>query len=452
MQSFYCDDRDLTAITEGTTIYDRNGHKCALIKVETTLEGLSFSTSSSNSGVVEVLQKNAEIWVYVEEGIKRLSISHLVYGGLSKFDIGSPLERGKTYILQLGLNKSSSLNSNIYGSVAITSTPSNADVFVDSLPVGKTPLVISQMIVGEHSLKLSYPGYNDYKESININEGEITEISAVIKSQITLEENNLNEPRREFNVNGVSFTMILVDGGVFQMGKMGNNMLDINLISNIATVTEIGMEDVKKVILKWEDPVHQVTLSTYYIGETEVTQELWQAVMNDNPSISKGPHRPVDNATWKDCQRFIAKLNKKTGEKFRLPTEAEWEFAARGGNKSKNYKYSGSNNIADVAWCNVTSSHKVKTKKANELGIYDMSGNVFEWCQDWYGQYHSDAQINPQGPAKGKFHVLRGGNCRLNTYKDIDVYRRFPNEAETAEKKSELSIPYIGFRLALSVW
>lgn len=424
VQSFLSDDHDLTAITEGTIVYDKNGNKCALIKVETTLDGLSFNTGSINSEVVKVLQNNAEIWVYVEEGTKRLTISHLTYGSLSKFDLGSSLERGKTYILRLGLNKSLSVKSATYGSVAITSTPSNADVFIDSLHVGQTPLVVSQMLVGDHSLKLSYPGYTDYKELINVKEGEISQITAIIKSPTNSDNNIINETRREFKVNGVSFCMILVDGGVFQMGN--------------EEITESA-------------PVHQVSLSTYYIGETEVTQQLWQEIMGNNPSSTKNPNKPVDNVTWKDCQKFIIKLNKLTGVKFRLPTEAEWEFAARGGNKSQNFKYSGSNNYSEVAWYNRSTIQNVKTKKANELGIFDMSGNVLEWCNDLYGDYKSETQNNPQGPSKGKWHVLRGGSSRRNntsfkSESDTEVYRRFDGRGF---ERNGLEPICMGFRLAL---
>ena len=164
-----------------------------------------------------------------------------------------------------------------------------------------------------------------------------------------------------------------------------------------------------------ESPVHDVTLSSYYIGETEVTQELWEAVMGSNPSYFSGSQKPVENVSWNDCQEFITKLNELTGENFRLPTEAEWEYAARGGNKSKGYKYSGSNTIGNVAWYDDNSSsttHDVKTKQANELGIYDMSGNVWEWCQDWYSStyYSSSPSNNPTGPTSGSDRVLRGGS------------------------------------------
>ena len=195
-----------------------------------------------------------------------------------------------------------------------------------------------------------------------------------------------------FTVNGVSFNMVRVDGGTFQMGatsEMGSDASDL------------------------EKPVHQVTLSTYSIGETEVTQALWQAVMGSNPSNWKGGNLPVEQVSWNDCQTFIQKLNQLTGKRFRLPTEAEWEYAARGGNKSRGYKYSGSNTIDDVAWYDGNSSnktHPVKTKQANELGLYDMSGNVWEWCQDWYGSYSSSAQTNPTGPSSASYRVYRGGS------------------------------------------
>ena len=197
---------------------------------------------------------------------------------------------------------------------------------------------------------------------------------------------------KTYTVNGVSFTMIEVEGGTFTMGSPDSD-----------SDADSG-----------EKPAHQVTLSSYYIGETEVTQELWQVVMGSNPSYFTGDLQcPVEYVSWYDCQTFISKLNELTGESFRLPTEAEWEYAARGGNKSKGYKYSGSNTIGNVAWYDDNSSsttHAVKTKHPNELGIYDMSGNVWEWCSDWYGSYSSSAQTNPTGPSSGFYRVLRGGS------------------------------------------
>jgi formylglycine-generating enzyme required for sulfatase activity len=166
-----------------------------------------------------------------------------------------------------------------------------------------------------------------------------------------------------------------------------------------------------------ESPAHRVTLSGYYIGKYEVTQAQWKAVMGSNPSSFKGDNLPVESVSWDDVQEFIRKLNQQTGKNYRLPTEAEWEFAARGGNSSRGYKYSGSNTVGNVAWYEDNSggpTHPVGTKQANELGIYDMSGNVWEWCSDWYGDWYGDgsgaAQSNPAGPATGSSRVFRGGS------------------------------------------
>lgn len=198
---------------------------------------------------------------------------------------------------------------------------------------------------------------------------------------------------RTFTVNGVSFKMIPVEGGTFTMGatpEQGGDAFDN------------------------EKPAHKVTLSSYAIGKYEVTQALWTAVMGSNPSKFKGDELPVEQVSWNDCQEFIKKLNSLTGNNFRLPTEAEWEFAARGGRKSKGYKYSGSNNLDEVAWYDDNSddmTHAVGTKRPNELGIYDMSGNVWEWCNDWWqDKYMPSAVTDPTGPTSGRSRVLRGGS------------------------------------------
>jgi sulfatase modifying factor 1 len=175
---------------------------------------------------------------------------------------------------------------------------------------------------------------------------------------------------------------------------------------------------------------HKVKLSSFYMQKTEVTQEFWKAVMGSNPSYFNGcPNCPVEQVSRDDIQQFISKLNAITGKKYRLPTEAEWEYAARGGKRSKGYKYAGSNEINEVAWFsdnNEGITHPVGQKKPNELGIYDMSGNVWEWCSDWYEEsyYSSSPGNNPQGPNSGSRCVLRGGGwddspqyCRVS-YRD----------------------------------
>ena len=235
------------------------------------------------------------------------------------------------------------------------------------------------------------------------------------------------EPKFEYEtytVKGVSFDMVSVAGGTFTMGATSEQGSDAD-------------SDAK--------PTHNVTLSDFMIGKTEVTQELWQAVMGSNPSDFKGNNLPVENVSWNDCQEFIKKLNSLTGLQFRLPTEAEWEYAARGGNKSKGYKYSGSNDIGSVAWYWYNSSpktHAVATKSPNELGLYDMSGNVDEWCSDWYGDYSSGSQTNPKGPSSGSERVVRGGSWFSSGW-TCRVSNRLSN---TPDERNN----YLGLRLALA--
>lgn len=237
--------------------------------------------------------------------------------------------------------------------------------------------------------------------------------------------------KKVITVNGVSFAMIRIEGGTFSMGATPEQ-------SNGYTTG------------KNETPVHTVTVSSFYMGETEVTQALWYAVMGYKPT-SDGPYwsfndglgdyYPAYNISYDDIQEFITKLNSITGMNFRMPTEAEWEYAARGGNRSAGYIFSGSDILGDVAWYTDNSNsktHEVKTKNANELGIYDMSGNIWEWCYDWYGDYGSSHETDPTGPATGSYRVLRGGSWANNAYR-CRVATRFdsrPNER------------YYGMRLA----
>ncbi len=237
---------------------------------------------------------------------------------------------------------------------------------------------------------------------------------------------------KTYTVNGITFTMVEVRGGTFTMGateEQGSEAWQIEL------------------------PTHKVTLPSYYIGQTEVTCGLWETVMGYNPTnfIGGDDTFPVDGVSWNDVQTFISKLNSMTGMKFRLPTEAEWEFAARGGTMSKGYKYSGSNHINVVAWYyenlayenGPTVFHSVGTRAPNELGIYDMSGNVVEWCQDWYTYWTSSKSVyNPTGPKSGYNRVCRGG-CVLNDAKQCRVsFRGDINRPD--EGKAGL-----GFRLAM---
>ena len=312
----------------------------------------------------------------------------------------------------------------IYGSLNVESTPIGATIYIDGKEIGKTPRYIDEVLIGQRALRLVKEGCEDYSETVSLAKGERKQVKAVLSKQEVQQPKATITPSSEdqtFTIDGVSFIMKFVEGGIFQMGSNDRE----------------AESD--------EKPVHSVTLSSYYIGETEVTQALWKAVMGSNPSRFKGDNFPVEQVSWNDCQRFIRKLNQKTGRNFCLPTETEWEYAARGGKKSNGYKYAGSNNIDSVAWYTDNSgskTHPVKGKSPNELGLYDMSGNVWEWCSDWYGKYSSSSQTNPQGPSFGSIRVLRGGSWRSSAGDCRVPYRYSSDPVNWINAR--------GFRLALS--
>lgn len=243
------------------------------------------------------------------------------------------------------------------------------------------------------------------------------------------ESSSMDSGVLEFEVEDVSFKMILVEHGSFTMGATSEQ--------------EDTFND--------EKPAHKVTLTKdYYMGETQVTQALWKAVMGNNPSEFEGEERPVERVSWDYCQEFIRKLNKKLrsqlhGKSFRLPTEAEWEFAARGGNKSCGYQYSGSDDLDKVACYSGNSGREtcdVASFAPNELGIYDMSGNVWEWCYDWYGSYNHSAQTDPKGPLSRALRVFRGGSWH-------DVVGGYRLSCRCCNGPG-ISFSFLGLRLALS--
>jgi formylglycine-generating enzyme required for sulfatase activity len=297
--------------------------------------------------------------------------------------------------------------------VSLSCNVSNAQISVDGQDKGQLSNV-SQLAYGHHAITLKAEGYNDYIGSIEISQAQRTFSFSMVAKE---------GEKQTFTVKWVSFTMIPVKGGTFQMG---------------ATSEQKNPE-------KNEQPVHSVTLSDYYIGETEVTQDLWEAVMGSNPSSGlQSANRPVTRVSWNDCQTFIQKLSALTGKKFRLPTEAEWEYAARGGRKSHGYTFAGSNQYTSVAWCLHNSgnhTHDVKMMSPNELGIYDMSGNVQEWCQDLYSTYSSSAATNPHGPKSGYDRVARGGGWCFGAYDSRVSSRSFNAPSNPCN--------FLGLRLAL---
>ncbi len=295
----------------------------------------------------------------------------------------------------------------IQGNLSVNFKPFGSDVYVDGVKVGQSPRVFNGVLVGNHNVEIRKSGYTTSRQTVTISEGQTASISGSLTSTTSASSTNAlsssgsSQSGNTLTIpvkNGINIEMVKVEAGSFNMGATPE--------------MENPNED--------EKPVHRVTLTNnYYIGKYEVTQALWKIVMGSNPSNSKGDNLPVEKVSWNDCQKFISKLNKLTGKSFRLPTEAEWEYAARGGNKSRGYQYSGSNTIGDVAWYDGNSgskTHAVGTKQPNELGAFDMTGNVWEWCQDWFNRYSSSPQTNPIGAVSGSCRVYRGGSCCYSGY------------------------------------
>ena len=429
---------------------DLAGQACGLVKVQLADEGAQFE--GNVFGKVEY--RTGEYWVYMTLGAYMLRIKHPKFVPLDvNFrDYGISGVEGKvTYTLTLLMGEKTQ-------KLIIDYTPKDAMVLVDSKPYQENGHLELTLPVGSHDYVIAKKGYTTIEGVAKLNKdnprritetlqleksNEIVQVPSKQQDNPTPIANKQEQPvtqptsqmgssivnqsnKETITVGNVSFNMIRVEGGTFQMGATSEQGNDAG---------------------NSEKPAHQVTLSSYYIGETEVTQQLWRAVMGSNPSKHKGKKHPVGNVSWNDCQEFIRKLNAKTGRQFRLPTEAEWEYAARGGKKSQGYKYSGSNTIDDVAWYSNTTKYKgtrdVKTKKANELGLYDMSGNVWEWCQDWFGYeyYSSSSQSDPKGPSSGSSRVHRGGS-----YFEKSMECRVSNRDG---RSPGVALSFLGLRLAL---
>ena len=449
---------DVTASSLENIRMDDVGNPCALVKI-LLLDGIS---KVQGNVIGDIKEYSSEKWVYLSKGTKEIRIIPMHYKPLRVYfpDFGiDGVESKRTYVLDLvkatgGAESIMQQNQ----SLIIKYSPSTATVLVDNKMVrGSNGVAKTTLPVGQHSFVVFCDGYESEEGTVKLKASAPSNLQITLTKE-TIEESSVNETsqRSQKRVNqqaevnlsqptitnqvtssvasnsntisisvkdGVSIDMVKVEAGTFMMGATSEMDLDIG-----------------------EKPVHQVTLTNdYYMGKYEVTQALWQAVMGSNPSNFKGDNLPVETVNWNDCQEFISKLNSLTGRKFRLPTEAEWEYAARGGKKSRGYQYSGNSNISDVAWYEGNSrskTHPVGRKQANELGIYDMSGNVWEWCSDWYGSYSSSSQTNPTGADSGAGRVCRGGGwcddavcCRLS-YR----YGHTPDSRRT----------YLGLRLALS--
>ena len=406
VKSFKLAGSDLTAMTQPRK--DLNDRNCALVKVLFVGDILNIE----GNVVMPLVKRNNETWVYMPQNTRQMKVITKNYLPLmvtfADYDV-ERLESNRTYVLTLLSN--SSQPSQQSQTLTIRYTPTNATVLVDNKMVkGTNGVAQTTLPVGQHSYIVFCDGYESEegmvklkasapsnlqitltKEAMAIQQSPVSQ--PVVAQQPAAQPTVANSDHISIPVkDGISIDMVRVEAGTFTMGATA------------------------EMKYPWDDekPAHQVTLANdYYMGKYEVTQALWQAVMGNNPSNFKGDNLPVEMVTWDECQEFISQLNRITGKTFRLPTEAEWEYAARGGNKSRDYQYSGSNHLSDVAWCKDnggSKTHAVGTKQPNELGIYDMSGNVLEWCQDWYGEYNSSSQVNPTGANIGLGRVGRGGS------------------------------------------
>ena len=444
VKSFKLASSDLTAQTQPRK--DLNNRNCALIKVGLGLQGVQFEGSI----IGNVENKTGEYWVYMPQGNRMLKVKHANYAPVmvSFTDYGvEKVESNRTY--ELVVTASGVVQAEQKQKLTIRYTPSSATVLVDNKMVkGSNGVAQTTLPVGQHSFIVFCDGYDSEEGTVKLKvstpsnlqitlskEATATQQSTVAQPIVAQQPTVVQQPVAQTPVtnrdkitipvkDGISIDMVRVEAGTFTMGATPE------------------MEN------PWDDekPVHQVTLTNdYYIGKYEVTQALWQAVMGSNPSEFKGNNLPVEQVSIKDCQKFISKLNKMAGKRFRLPTEAEWEYAARGGKNSRGYQYSGSNKISDVAWYDGNSgseTHPVGTKQANELELYDMSGNVYELCQDWKGSYSNSSQTNPTGPTSGIGFVCRGGSW--------DHSPRYCRSSSRCLDSSGRLYMHLGLRLVLS--
>ena len=433
---------------------DLNGNPCAAVRVSLTVSGATFS-GTNHLGDID--RQGADYILFMPSGSKKMYIQHPHYHELEVVfgDYGiDRLESLATYRVTINVPQTANAPQSKQ-TLTIKVTPTDAIVQIDGEVVDGNSILLT---VGTHKYNVVARGYYSQEGAVEIKENSPAKLVVELDRKTaasqggTVSVASQAQPQTQpvqplveveplqpvqqpsaasttvggaqtFTVKGVSFTMLPVEGGTFTMG---------------ATAEMTDPSDDEK-------PTHQVTLSSYYMGETEVTQALWTIVMGNNPSDFKGDDLPVEMVSWNDCQTFLTRLNALTGRTFHLPTEAEWEYAARGGSMSRGTQYSGGSNLDEVAWYKGNSgskTHPVKTKKANELGLYDMTGNVWEWCQDWKGSYSSSAQTNPTGPASGSYLVYRGGSW----FSDA----RLCSSSHRGNRTPGFSYNYLGFRLALS--
>mgnify|MGYP004683954661 CR=1 FL=1 len=395
VKDFYIDPSDISAVRY--EVKDLNGEMCALVKIGLVLQNVTFEGS-----VVKSEFKDGEWWVYMVDKSWWLNIKTTKYLPL-RYEFKEPLRKKSTYIMQVEIPKVAYTGPT--GKMRIKSNVRDAEVYVDGEKLSSILPFEYEGPEGSHILEIKAPGYNTERMDFEIALRRTGTLSVWLKAE------------GSFQYKGISYEMKDIPGGVFQMGSSEKRS--------------------KESTMSYESPVHTVSLKPYKIGVTEVSQALWKAVMGSNPSLNQGDDLPVENVTWYDVQEFIAKLNAESGMHFRLPTEAEWEYAARAGGSSDEPAGGGS---AEVAVFGVSTSC-LCTKKPNAYGLYDMSGNVAEWCFDYLARYKADAVVNPTGPEKGIQKIVRGGSFADDPWMHRCAVRGHMKPADSNGK--------VGFRLAL---
>lgn len=409
VKSFEVSPTDITAAYLPRT--DSNGEACAVVKVQLPSEITQFE----GNVVGGVENKAGEYWVYMAGGSNGITLHYPNAAPLKVVfaDYGvARLEPRTTYTLRLAIEQTSDK-----GAINVDYLPFGATVTLDGKAATTSPDIFRDVKPGKHTVGISAGGYEPSTVTVRVGKGETADLRGALRPAA----NTGNAI-----VDNLIRNMVYVEGGTFKMG-------DKDYLNHYY----------------YDNPLHDVTLSGFYIGKFEVTQEEWAAVMGlpQPPGESKftGRKKPAANQSWDVCQQFIARLNELTGLTFRLPTEAEWEFAARGGNKSHGYKFAGSDDFSAVGWGGSkgldTLYVDVGTKQPNELGLYDMSGNVSEWCQDWYGKLTTQPEVNPTGPPVGTERVRRGGSWYYDD-SSYEVYCRRRSKPTTRGTN-------IGFRLAM---
>ena len=383
---------DMRARSE--VVKDINGVPCALVKVSAV--GLNDVVFEGN--VDSVYHTGNEYWLYMTDESERLIIRHANYPSLL-YTFPEILKQKTTYRLVL---ERSDMNLPA-AEIRIESNVEGAEVFIDDISFGVTPCTV-ELTNGEHNLVLRKKGYNEEKTKIEVKVGDGIKQRPVFVQMYQ---------EGTFSYKGISYEMINVQGGSFYMGS----------------------PEKPSGSFSYEHPIHEVNVKSFSIGRTEVTQALWKTIMGNNPSTVQGDNLPVNNISWEDCQAFITKLNEITGKSFRLPTEAEWEYAAKGGNHQEGTNFAGSNSLSQVS--RQGNLYPVASLKPNTLGIHDMSGNVSEWCQDWLGRYEARKVFNPKGAERGVQRIHRGGGFDMeeNFHK---VYTR--NYSRPKEVKASIGL------------